>query len=111
MFPLVGLCLMIFASGAQLWRYFKQRDFKNLDESTWQHWVREPSESRGEVGEIIRYTQDEVDEVSDIQSRFSEVIASKLPPVQRQLVFMKRHGRGRSAAGAPGDGSGNDSYL
>ena len=52
MFPLVGLCLMIFASGAQLWRYFKQRDFKNLDESTWQHWVREPSDSRGEVGEM-----------------------------------------------------------
>lgn len=88
MIPLVGLCLMIFGSAAQLWRYFGQRDYRGIDDVTWQGWVKKPAESRGEVGEIIRYTQDEVEDVSEIQGRFSEVISSKLPPVQRQLVFM-----------------------
>lgn len=88
MFPLVALCLAIFASAAQLWRFFAQRDFKLLEESTWQRWIKDPKKAEGEVGEIIRYTQDEVDDISEIQSRFSEVISSKLPPVQRQLNFM-----------------------
>lgn len=88
MIPLVGLCLMIFASAAQLWRYFARRDFRELDEPTWQGWVKEPAQARGEVGEIIRYTQEEVDNISEIQGRFSEVISAKLPPIQRQLVFM-----------------------
>ena len=88
MIPLIGLCLAIFASGAQLWRYFSKRDYRSIAEATWQGWVRNPKSAHGEVGEIIRYTQDEADDISDIQNRFSEVISSKLPRVQRQLAFM-----------------------
>jgi len=88
MVPLVVLCLMIFASAAQLWRYFSRREYRTLEEHAWQSWVRSPEDGRGEVGEIIRYSQDEVATVSDVQSRFSEIISSKFPRVQRQLVFM-----------------------
>ncbi|HAV64241.1 MAG TPA: hypothetical protein DCY13_17975 [Verrucomicrobiales bacterium] len=88
MIPLAALCLLIFASAAQLWRYFARREFRRLDEVTWQEWVKHPSRSRGEVGEIIRYTQDEVENIGEIQGRFSEVITAKLPPVQRQLMFL-----------------------
>jgi biopolymer transport protein ExbB len=88
MIPLGALCLLIFASAAQLWRYFSQREYQRLGEATWQAWVREPAKSHGEVGEIIRYTQDEVDSISEIQSRFSEIMGAKFPAVQRRLVFM-----------------------
>jgi len=88
MMPLAALCLSIFASAARLWRYFRRREFRALDEPTWQEWVRVPEKGRGEVGEIIRYSQDEVASIPDIQSRFSEIISSKFPRVQRQLVFM-----------------------
>lgn len=88
MIPLMGLCLLIFASATQMWQFFARRDYRNIDEPTWQSWVLAPEKSHGEVGEIIRYTQDEVRDISDIQGRFSEVISSKLPPVQRQLMFM-----------------------
>lgn len=88
MVPLVILCLMIFASAAQLWSFFAHRGYRKLDESTLQQWVKDPARAQGEVGEIIRYTQDEADSISEIQNRFSEVISSKLPPVQRQLMFM-----------------------
>jgi len=88
MLPLAVLCLMIFANGAQLWSYFNRRDYRQVDEGTWQNWIKFPDQARGEVGEIIRFSQDEVGSVSDIQSRFSEVMASKFPAVQRRLVFM-----------------------
>ena len=35
MFPLGALCLLIFASAAQLWRYFSQREYQRLGEETW----------------------------------------------------------------------------
>jgi biopolymer transport protein ExbB len=88
MLPLLALCLMIFATATQLWRYFSRRDYRALDEPTWQEWVRFPDKARGEVGEIVRYSQDEISTIGDIQSRFSEVISSKFPPVQRRLIFM-----------------------
>lgn len=88
MVPLVILCLMIFASAARLWRYFNRREFRRLSDRLWQGWVKEPESGLGEVGEMIRYSQDEVRSIGDIQSRFSEIIASKFPRVQRQLVFM-----------------------
>jgi biopolymer transport protein ExbB len=88
MIPLMALSLLIFASATQLWQFFGRREYRDIDEATWQSWVKSPEKSLGEVGEIIRYTQDEATDISDIQGRFSEVISSKLPPVQRQLMFM-----------------------
>jgi biopolymer transport protein ExbB len=40
------------------------------------------------VGEIIRYTQDEVRSLGDIHNRFAEVVATKLPVIDRRLVFL-----------------------
>ena len=51
-------------------------------------WIYEPSRGQGEVGEIIRYSQDEVHSVSDIHNRFSEVIASKIPAIDRHLSYL-----------------------
>ncbi len=86
MVPLGVLCLLIFASGAQLWRYFQQRE--QVAEATLQDWVRQPARAHGEIGEIIRFSQDGSTSLSDVQSRFSEVLAAKIPPVQRRLVFL-----------------------
>ena len=88
MIPLLALCLAIFATAARLWSYFSRRDFHRLDEQVWRDWVRNPAQADGEVGEIIRYTQDDVTRISDIQNRFSEVVTSRLPEVNRRLVFM-----------------------
>ncbi len=88
MVPLAVLSLMIFATAVQLWRYFGQRDYRKVAETTWQNWVRFPDQGLGEVGEIIRFSQDDVASISDIQSRFSEVVSAKFPAVQRRLVFM-----------------------
>lgn len=88
MIPLLGLCLAIFATAARLWSGFARRDYLRLDENVWREWVKDPARAEGEVGEIIRYTQDDVLHISDIQNRFSEVASASLPEVNRRLVFM-----------------------
>jgi len=85
MIPLLGLSLMIYALAARLLIYFSRRDFHKLNEDEWMSWVRAPELGRGEVGEIIRYTQDEVRTPDEIHSRFSEVMAARLPSIDRRL--------------------------
>ena len=85
MIPLLGLSLMIYALAARLLLYFSKRDFHKLNENEWMSWVRDPALGRGEVGEIIRYTQDEARSPDEIHNRFTEVMASKLPSIDRHL--------------------------
>jgi len=82
----VSLCIYTFA--AQLLLYFYRRQSNRVAEDIWQGWIARPGNATGEVGEIIRYTQDEVGSLADIQGRFSEVTSSKIPPVERRLFFM-----------------------
>jgi len=88
MIPLFGLSLLLYGSAVRLFVYFRQRQFTKVSESEWMQWIREPSRGQGEVGEIIRYSQDEVHSVSDIHNRFSEVIASKIPAIDRHLSYL-----------------------
>ena len=83
---LVSMCIYILA--AQLLLYFYRRQLNRVGEETWQNWIASPKEAAGEVGEIIRYTQDEVRSLADIQGRFSEVASAKIPPIERRLVLM-----------------------
>ena len=85
MIPMALLSVMIYASVVRLWVYFRQRDWRRVEEPRWRHWVHHPDQAEGEIGEIIRYTQDEAHTVKDVQNRFSEVTASKLPPLDRRV--------------------------
>ena len=85
MWPLAGLALMMFFTAARLWLRLQRRQYRKLTESEWKEWVKNPEEGDGEIGEIIRYTQDEVESASEISTRFAEVSAQVLPPIDRQL--------------------------
>ena len=88
MIPLALLSLLIYSQALRLLLYFAGRQHARLDRETWLRWVSRPEEAEGEVGEIIRYTQEEARSVADIQSRFAEVIGTKLPVIDRRLVFL-----------------------
>jgi biopolymer transport protein ExbB len=90
MIPMALLSLMIYGSAIRLLGYFARRDWQRLDEARWRHWVHHPEQAEGEVGEIIRYTQDEVRCAEDVHNRFAEVVASKLPPLEQRLVTLNR---------------------
>ena len=73
MFPLILVAFLIYSVAVHLLLSLTRRSFRNLDDETLIKWVEDPKKSEGEVGRIIRFTQDEVFELSDIYSRFSEV--------------------------------------
>jgi biopolymer transport protein ExbB len=85
MIPLALLSCLIYSSALRLVVYFKQRDWRSVSEESWRFWVHHPEKGEGEVGEIIRYSQDESETVADVQNRFAEVTSSKLPPLDRRL--------------------------
>jgi biopolymer transport protein ExbB len=85
MIPLAALSLMIYALAASLILYFKRRGYDKVTALQWQAWVENPQIGEGEVGEIIRYTQDDVRTPDDIHCRFSEVMGAKIPAIDRRL--------------------------
>ena len=88
MIPLFLVAMGIYLSGMSLVVWFRQRGFRGMKESQWRQWVDDPSQGEGEVGEIIRYTTDEVHCPDEVQDRFSEVSFSKFPKIEQRLNLM-----------------------
>jgi len=85
MWPLLALALMMFFTAIRLWRDLAGCQFRTLSETQWKQWVKDPATGEGEIGEIIRYAQDEVRDTGEINARFAEVGARIFPPLERQL--------------------------
>ena len=88
MWPLLALALMMFFTAVRLWRNLAARPHRRLQEETWKAWVRQPDKGEGEVAEMIRYVLDEARSPRDIHTRFAEVTALTLPPIDRQLQLL-----------------------
>jgi biopolymer transport protein ExbB len=88
MYPLFAIAVVIYAIAIDLLLYFRRKDFKTIPDEVWAGWIENPREGQGEVGEIIRYTQDEVHSLEDIRNRFEEIRSAKIPRINRRLVFL-----------------------
>jgi biopolymer transport protein ExbB len=88
MIPMAILSVMIYSNALQLLLYFAGRDHRRVGRETWTRWVQRPDSAHGEIGEIVRYTQDEVRSCAEIHHRFAEVIAARLPVIDRRLRFL-----------------------
>tara|TARA_Y100000588_G_scaffold302262_1_gene324461 strand:- start:25551 stop:26162 length:612 start_codon:yes stop_codon:yes gene_type:complete len=88
MVPLFLLALMIYFYALQLLFFFRRADYNDIEESKWMHWIESPSESSGNIGAMIRYSQDGVNTVEDVQSRFDEVKAANIPPIETRIIFL-----------------------
>ena len=71
MIPLFILGFLAFYVAARLFLYFLKGHFGKTSLEECEEWVRDSSKAEGQVGEIIRYSQDGVDSLNDIQNRFS----------------------------------------
>jgi biopolymer transport protein ExbB len=85
MIPLAVLSVMIYTLAARMILYFNRRGYGKVAANQWQSWVENPRLGEGELGEIIRYTQDDVRTPDDIHCRFAEVIGAKIPSIDRRL--------------------------
>ena len=88
MWPLFILALVIYFYALEILVYFRREDYHKLDESVYASWIKDPSKSQGAIGEIIRYSQNGVKTLRDVESRFDEVKAAHLPEIQRRIVFL-----------------------
>lgn len=84
MWPLLGVCTLMFVVGLRLWLDLSRRQHCRLSDADWQTWVRRPELAEGEVGEIIRYTT-AGRSAEEISQRFAEVTAAELPAIDRRL--------------------------
>lgn len=88
MIPLFVVCVLIYVSAVRLLVHLSRRGFQHISDSDWMGWVRNPAQGEGKAGEIIRYTQDQVKSLPQIQSRFAEIVSSEVPELDRRLTFV-----------------------
>jgi biopolymer transport protein ExbB len=88
MIPLLGLALILYATGFQLLLALRKGNIQKDTEPQWLDWLRDPSKAEGRVGEIIRYTQEDAESAKHIRNRFAEVRQALLDAVNERLVFL-----------------------
>ncbi len=88
MWPLAGLAFFIYYSALELLLYFRKCGFHEPSEEQWLPWIDHPAEASGEVGRIIRYSQQNVFSLKDIRDRFTEVRTAQLARIDRRVRFL-----------------------
>lgn len=87
MIPLAILGGVIYFAIFELYLYMKKKKFYLMDSNELGHWIDVPSDAKGDVAEIIEYTQDGVSDMNNARARFDEVRVAHLPVLQRRLYF------------------------
>lgn len=83
---LVGL--ITYATATHLLFYLYHRGLTKATDARLRQWVAAPNEAPKHLRELVRYTQDEVHSLTEIEGRFREVEAAKIPDVDRRLAFL-----------------------
>ena len=88
MAALAIVAVIAYVTAAHLLTYLYHRGLTKMSDANLRHWVGHPTEAPRNIRELIRYTQDEVHSLIDIEGRFREVEAAKIPEVDRRLAFL-----------------------
>jgi biopolymer transport protein ExbB len=88
MAALVMVALITYSSGVHLLLSLRQRGMKQATDQDLKLWVAEPERAPEMCRELIRYTQDQVGSLRQIEGRFREVEASKVPALNRRVAFL-----------------------
>ena len=88
MIPLFMLGLIIYGLGISILLFFRRTNFRKATPEQVKAWVEDPSKAEGQVGEILRYAQEDVDSMEQIQTRFEEVRLSEVPRINLSIVVL-----------------------
>lgn len=88
MIPLFMLGLIIYGLGISIILFFRRANFRNATPEQVKVWVEDPSTAEGQVGEILRYAQDDVSSMEQIQTRFEEIRLSEIPRINLSIVVL-----------------------
>jgi biopolymer transport protein ExbB len=87
MIPLAILSFTMYYAIFQLFVYFKEHDYSKFNPNQWNHWIERPEEATGELGQMVRYAQQDVSSVTDVRSRIAEIRAAHLIRIQSRMQF------------------------
>jgi len=82
------VALITYAAAARLLLQLHHRGLTRMTDADLRGWVATPETAPENVRELIRYTQDEVHSLRDIEGRFREVEAAKVSDLDRRLAFL-----------------------
>jgi biopolymer transport protein ExbB len=86
--PLALVAFISYATAIHLMMSLYHRGLTRVSDVTLKNWVAKPDESPAKIRKLIRYTQDEVHSLKDIEGRFREVEAATIPDADRRLAFL-----------------------
>lgn len=88
MIALAVLGVIIYGTAAYLVINLYHRGITRISDSEMRRWVDDPTNAPVEFRELIRYTQDEVHSLEDIEGRFREIESGKVSEVDRRITFL-----------------------
>jgi len=88
MAAMVVLSLVMYVSAAQLLMSAYHRGLTKATDVVLRNWVAQPERAPESVRELVRYTQDEIHSVKDIEGRFREVEATQVSNLDRRIAFL-----------------------
>jgi biopolymer transport protein ExbB len=88
MWAMVLLSLTIYVSAGHLLMSAYHRGLTKATDSVLREWVAKPDTAPKSVRELVRYTQDEIHSIEDIEGRFREVEASQITDLDRRVSFL-----------------------
>jgi biopolymer transport protein ExbB len=89
MIPLAILGGVIYFSIFELLLYLYRHNYYRTDQNEWGHWVDQPDDASGEIGRMIRFSQEGANSVIKIRNRFAELRTAFLPRLGRRIQFCK----------------------
>jgi len=88
MLPLFILGLMIYGLGFRMILTLLPIRAGKVTDAQAREWVRNPSSARPQIGEILRYTQEDAKNLDQIQSRFEEVRLNEIPRININVTVL-----------------------
>ena len=85
---LFALGVVMYSTAAFLLIKLYHRGLTRASDNDLRRWAATPAESPKSVRELVRYTQDEVHSLTDIEGRFREVEAGQVRDVDRRIAFL-----------------------
>jgi biopolymer transport protein ExbB len=82
------LSMLMFLSAIRLLMKLNFRGLTRASDDALRGWVADPTQAPQRVRELIRYSQDEIHSVRDIEGRFREVEATEVTGMDRGLAFL-----------------------
>lgn len=88
MIAMAVLGVIMYATAFSLLQTLKYKGITKASDTIVRGWVARPEAAPERIRELIRYTQDEIHSLRDIEGRFREVEATQVTDMDRRVAFL-----------------------